>query len=156
MSKTALTKLIKTELAIVQVTTDSKRFLNKYEALIHEAGLEEKRNKHRSWENMKQELVNIVLEVLKTNRWGIYFQNEPMQSLPMKDSLSTLYKVNEVSIDEFDEAIKMQFDKESERNKECQENQAKDLQTDRELSNGTKRILNDTKEWLVKKLNMEQ
>ena len=146
MSKTALTKLIKTELAIVQVTTDSKRFLNKYEALIHEAGLEEKRNKHRSWENMKQELVNIVLEVLKTNRWGINFQNEPMQSLPMKDSLSTLYKVNEVSIDEFDEAIKMQFDKESERNKECQENQAKDLQTDRELSNGTKRILNDTKE----------
>ena len=85
MSKTALTKLIKTELAIVQVTTDSKRFLNKYEALIHEAGLEEKRNKHRSWENMKQELVNIVLEVLKKNRWGIYFQNEPMQSLPMKD-----------------------------------------------------------------------
>jgi len=140
MSKTALTKLIKTELAIVQVTTDSKRFLNKYEALIHEAGLEEERNKNRSWENMKQELVNIVLEVLKKNRWGIYFQNEPMQSLPMKDSLSTLYKVNEVSTDEFDEAIKMQFDKESERKNECQENQAKDLPIDNELLNGTKKM----------------
>ena len=140
MSKTALTKLIKTELAIVQVTTDSKRFLNKYEALIHEAGLEEKRNKHRSWENMKQELVNIVLEVLKKNRWGIYFQNEPMQSLPMKDSLSTLYKVNQVEVDEFEEAIMMQFDKESERKNECQENQAKDSATDNESLNGIEKM----------------
>ena len=143
MSKTALTKLIKTELAIVQVTTDSKRFLNKYEALIHEAGLEEKRNKHRSWENMKQELVNIILEVLKKNRWGIYFQNEPMQSLPMKDSLSTLYKVNQVEVDEFEEAIMMQFDKESERKNECQENQAKDSQTDNELLNGIEKMSGD-------------
>ena len=143
MSKTALTKLIKTELAIVQVTTDSKRFLNKYEALIHEAGLEEKRNKHRSWENMKQELVNIVLEVLKKNRWGIYFQNEPMQSLPMKDSLSTLYKVNQVEVDEFEEAIMMQFDKEAERKNECQENQAKDSQTDNELLNGIEKMSGD-------------
>ena len=143
MSKTALTKLIKTELAIVQVTTDSKMFLNKYEALIHEAGLEEKRNKHRSWENMKQELVNIVLEVLKKNRWGIYFQNEPMQSLPMKDSLSTLYKVNQVEVDEFEEAIMMQFDKESERKNECQENQAKDSQTDNELLNGIEKMSGD-------------
>ena len=143
MSKTALTKLIKTELAIVQVTTDSKRFLNKYEALIHEAGLEEERNKNRSWENMKQELVNIVLEVLKKNRWGIYFQNEPMQSLPMKDSLSTLYKVNQVEIDEFEEAVMMQFDKESERKNECQENQAKDSQTDNELLNGIEKMSGD-------------
>tara|TARA_R100000988_G_C3988252_1_gene161121 strand:+ start:529 stop:966 length:438 start_codon:yes stop_codon:yes gene_type:complete len=143
MSKTALTKLIKTELAIVQVTTDSKRFLNKYEALIHEAGLEEERNKNRSWENMKQELVNIVLEVLKKNRWGIYFQNEPMQSLPMKDSLSTLYKVNQVEVDEFEEAIMMQFDKESERKNECQENQAKDSATDNELLNGIEKMSGD-------------
>ena len=143
MSKTALTKLIKTELAIVQVTTDSKRFLNKYEALIHEAGLEEKRNKHRSWENMKQELVYIILEVLKKNRWGIYFQNEPMQSFPVKDSLSTLYKVNEVNIEEFEEAVKMQFDKQSERKNECQENQDKDSATDNESSNGIEKMSND-------------
>ena len=143
MSKTALTKLIKTELAIVQVTTDNKKFLDVGEALLHEVVLEEKRNKHRSWENMKQELVNIILEVLKKNRWGIYFQNEPMQSLPVKDSVSTLYKVNEVNIDEFEEAVKMQFDKESERKNECQENQAKDSATDNESSNGIEKMSND-------------
>jgi len=143
MSKTALTKLIKTELAIVKITTDNRKFLTEGEALIHEVVLQEKRNKNRSWEEMKQELVNIVLEVLKKNRWGIYFQNEPMQSLPMKDSLSTLYKVNQVELDEFEDAVKIQFDKESERNSKCQENQAKDLATDNELLNGTKKTLDD-------------
>ena len=146
MSKTALTKLIKTELAIVKITTDNRKFLTEGEALIHEVVLQEKRNENRSWEEMKQELVNIVLEVLKKNRWGIYFQNEPMQSLPMKDSLSTLYKVNQVELDEFEEAVKMLFDKKSERNEQCQENQAKDLQTDKGLSGGTKTISNDTEE----------
>ena len=105
---------------------------------------------------MKQDIANMVLEVLKKNRWGIYFKSEPMQTLPVKDSLSTLYKVNEVDVDEFEQAIKMQIDKESERNEQCQENQAKDLQTDRELSDGTKTTSNDTGEWLERKPNTEQ
>ena len=146
MSKTALTKLIKTELAIVRVTTDNKKFLNEYEALIHEVALEEKRNQHRSWENMKQNIADIVLDVLRKNRWGIYFKSEPMQVLPVQDSESTLFKVNEVNVDEFEQAIKTQIDKEAERNEECQGNQAKDLPTDRELLDGTERMSNDINE----------
>ena len=146
MSKTALTKLIKTELAIVRVTTDNRKFLNKYEALVHEVALEEKRNQHRSWENMKQNIADIVLDVLRKNRWGIYFKSEPMQVLPVQDSESTLFKVNEVNVDEFEQAIKTQIDKEAERNIECQENQAKDSPIDRELSNGIERMSNDTNE----------
>ena len=146
MSKTALTKLIKTELAIVRVTTDNKKFLNEYEALIHEVALEEKRNQHRSWENMKQNIADIVLDVLRKNRWGIYFKSEPMQVLPVQDSESTLFKVNEVNVDEFEQAIKTQIDKEAERNIKCQENQAKDSPIDRELSNGIERMSNDINE----------
>ena len=146
MSKTALTKLIKTELAIVRVTTDNRKFLNKYEALVHEVALEEKRNQHRSWENMKQNIADIVLDVLRKNRWGIYFKSEPMQVLPVQDSESTLFKVNEVNVDEFEQAIKTQIDKEAERNIKCQENQAKDSPIDRELSNGIERMSNDTNE----------
>ena len=146
MSKTALTKLIKTELAIVRVTTDNRKFLNKYEALVHEVALEEKRNQHRSWENMKQNIADIVLDVLRKNRWGIYFKSEPMQVLPVQDSESTLFKVNEVNVDEFEQAIKTQIDKEAERNIKCQENQAKDSPIDRELSNGIERMSNDINE----------
>ena len=146
MSKTALTKLIKTELAIVRVTTDNRKFLNKYEALVHEVALEEKRNQHRSWENMKQNIADIVLDVLRKNRWGIYFKSEPMQVLHVQDSESTLFKVNEVNVDEFEQAIKTQIDKEAERNIKCQENQAKDSPIDRELSNGIERMSNDINE----------
>ena len=93
---------------------------------------------------MKQNIADIVLEVLRKNRWGIYFKSEPMQVLPVQDSESTLFKVNEVNVDEFEQAIKSQIDKESERNVECQENQAKDLPIDRELLDGTERMSNDT------------
>ena len=140
-------KLIKTELATISIATDNKRFLNEHEAIIHEANLEEKRKQHRSWEKMKQNIADMVLEILQKNRWGIYFKSEPMQVLPVKDSASTLFKVNEVNVDEFEQAIKMQIDKEAERNQECQENQAKNtLQIDRESSDGIKMTSQDTKE----------
>ena len=62
-------------------------------------------------------------------------------------SYLTLFKVNEVNIDEFEQAIKSQNDKEAERNKECQENQAKNtLQIDNESSDGTKMTSQDTEE----------
>ena len=147
MSNNELKKLIKTELAIISITTDSKRFLNEYEAIIHETSLEDKRKQDRSWEKMKQNITDMVLEILQKNRWGIYFKSEPMQVLPVKESSTTLFKVNEVNIDEFEQAIKSQIDKEAERNKECQENQAKNtLQIDNESSDGTKMTSQDTEE----------
>ena len=97
---------------------------------------------------MKDKIAKLVLDVLTQNRWGIYFKSEPMQVLPVKDSSSTLFKVNEVSLDEFEQSIKSQIDKESERSNECQENQAKSkLQTDKESSIGIETMLNDTEEW---------
>ena len=96
---------------------------------------------------MKDKIAKLVLDVLTQNRWGIYFKSEPMQVLPVKDSSSTLFKVNEVSLDEFEQSIKSQIDKESERRNECQENQAKSkLQTDKESSIGIETMLNDTEE----------
>ena len=142
-----LKSLIRRELAAVAVTTDNKRFLNEYKALIHESGLEDKRQQQRSWESMKDKIARLVLDVLKENRWGIYFKSEPMQVLPVKDSSSTLFKVNEVNLDEFEQTIKSRIDKESERSSECQENQAKSkLQTDRESSAGIEMMSNDTEE----------
>ena len=142
-----LRKLIRTELAAVAVTTDNKKFLNEYKAIIHESELEDKRKQQRSWESMKDKIARLVLDVLKENRWGIYFKSEPMQVLPVKDSSSTLFKVNEVNLDEFEQTIKSRIDKESERSSECQENQTANIpQIDKESSTGTERMLNDTEE----------
>jgi len=147
MSNRDLKKLIRTELTVVAVTTDNKKFLNEHKAIIHESGLEDKRQQQRSWESMKDKIARLVLDVLKENRWGIYFKSEPMQVLPVKDSSSTLFKVNEVNLDEFEQTIKSQIDKDAERSSECQENQTESkLQTDKESSAGIETMLNDTEE----------
>ena len=95
---------------------------------------------------MKTDIANIVLEVLKKNRSGIYFKSEPMQKLPVIDSSSTLFKVNEVSEDELIESIKTQIEEiTSERNNEWENHQAENKsQTDNESLDGTERTLNDT------------
>ena len=140
-------KLIKAELKRVNLTSDGKNFLDINQAIIHESELEEKRITDRRWEQMKTNIAELVLQILEQNRWGIYFKSEPMQVLPVKDSSSTLFKVNEVNIDEFEQAIKSQIDTEAERNKECQENQAKNtLQIDNESSDGTEKMSSDTEE----------
>ena len=143
-----LKSLIKTEITAVYLTSDSKKFLDMDLALLHESDLEEIRQQNRRWEQMKTNIAELVLEVLKKERWGIFFKNEPMQVLPVQDSATTLFKVNEVSHDQLVESIKNAMEQEvQERSNECQEHQAKkELPIDKKLSNGTQTMLEDTKE----------
>ena len=141
-----LKSLIKTEITRIYLTSDDKKFLCENEAFIHEGDLDEKRKQDRRWEEMKSELTEIVLAVLENERWGIFFKSEPMQSLPVQDSPTTLYRVNEVKEEMLVDAIRKQIEVNAqEREKECRENQAKNApRIDRELSDGTERTLNDT------------
>ena len=143
-----LKSLIKTEITTMYLTSDSKKFFDMDLALLHESELEEIRQQNRRWEQMKTNIAELVLEVLKKERWGIFFKNEPMQVLPVQDSATTLFKVNEVSHDQLVESIKNAMEQEvQERSNECQEHQAKkELPIDKKLSNGTQTMLEDTKE----------
>ena len=138
---TRLKSWIKTALRTVYLTSDKKQYLNEYEALIHESALEENRKMNRRWEEMKANIAELVCEVLKKKQWGIFFKNEPVQSLPVQDS-TTLYKVNEVKEDELVCAIKETIE---ERVNEWQ-HQTSQNQTDSESLNGTNQTLSDTKE----------
>ena len=88
---------------------------------------------------MKTNIAELVCEVLKRKQWGLFFKNEPVQSLPVQDS-TTLYKVNEVKEDELVYAIKEAIE---ERVNEWQ-HQTGQNQTDNESSGGMKPTLNDT------------
>ena len=138
---TKLKSWIRTELVTLYLTSDNKQYLNEYEALIHESALEDNRKKNRRWEEMKTNIAELVCEVLKRKQWGIFFKNEPVQSLPVQDS-TTLYKVNEVKEDELVYAIK---DAIEERVNEWQ-HQTGQNQTDNESSRGMNPTLNDTRE----------
>ena len=139
---TKLKSWIKTELVTIYLTSDRKQFLNEYEALIHECELEENRKKDRRWETMKSNIAELVCKVLKNKKWGIFFKNEPMQSLPVQDS-TTIFKVNEVKEDELINAIKEAVE---ERVSEWQNHQTGQSQNDNESLRGTNQTLNDTKE----------
>ena len=139
---TKLKSWIKTELVTIYLTSDRKQFLNEYEALIHECELEENRKKDRRWETMKANIAELVCEVLKNKKWGIFFKNEPMQSLPVQDG-TTIFKVNEVKEDELVDAIKQAVE---ERVGEWQNHQTGQNQNDSESLTGTKQTLNDTEE----------
>ena len=93
---------------------------------------------------MKTRIAEIVCEILKEKQWGIFFKNEPMQSLPVQDN-TALYKINEVKKDELVDAIEQAIE---ERMTEWQNHQAqeKENQTDSGLSSGTNQTLNDTEE----------
>ena len=139
-----LESLLKTEIAIIYLTSDGKSFLNEYLAIIHESSLEDKRKTDRRWEEMKTKIAELVCQIIKEKQWGIFFRNEPIQALPVQDN-TALYKINEVRDDELLDAIRDAID---ERTNEWQNHQAnvQQNQTDNELSSGTNQTLNNTEE----------
>ena len=94
-----LKSYLKTELTTAYLTSDDKKFIDEYKAVIHEDSLEDERKKERRWKEMITNLTELVCKVLEEKKWGIFFKNEPMQALPVQDS-ATLYKVNEVKREE--------------------------------------------------------
>ena len=147
MSKQELIKLIKTELTITYLTTDDRRFIDESRAIIHESELEEKRNKDRRWEKMIVDIAEVVLEVLQKERWGIFFKSEPMQVLPVKESATTLFKVNEVTKEVLAESLKKHINNLQNKESEWEKHQAKNQNpTDNESLSGTETTSNDTEE----------
>jgi len=139
-----LKSFLKTEIARVYLTSDGTQFFDENLAIIHECYLDEQREKDRRWDNMKTKIAEIVCSIIKEKQWGIFFKNEPMQSLPIQDN-TQMYKINEVKDDELMDAIEQAME---ERMNEWQNHQAenKENQTDNELSNGTNQTLRNIEE----------
>ena len=91
---------------------------------------------------MKTNIAELVCEVLKSKKWGIFFKNEPVQSLPVQDS-TTLYKVNEVKEDTLVQAIVAAIE---ERESAWQNHQTGQNQVDNKSLNGSNQTSSDTKE----------
>jgi hypothetical protein len=100
------TKSLKTELAIIYLTTDDKKFLNIKDAVEHQGILEKYKEKKSEEMKMIVDVKQLVEEILRKNDWGIYFKTEPITSLPVKDK-NKIYKVNDVTMDRLMDAIDM-------------------------------------------------
>ena len=86
------------------LTSNDKRFLNEYQAVIHESTLHEEEDKERRWDEMTIKIAELVCEILEKKQWGIFFKNEPIQALPIQDK-TNIFRVNEVKTEEVSAAI---------------------------------------------------
>ena len=138
-----LKSFLKTELAIVYLTSDDIKFLDENKAVIHESSVHQKKTENRRWVKMKTKIAELVCDILKKKQWGIFFKNEPVQALPVQDN-TTLYKVNEVKEDELLDAI----EHEMERMDEWQNHQAEEKQSPihKESSSGMRQTSENTEE----------
>ena len=50
------------------------------------------------------DMVDILMNVLKENNWGVFYKSEPMQILTLQDD-APLMKVNEVDSDSLESAV---------------------------------------------------
>ena len=49
--------------------------------------------------------VKLIMRILKSQNWGVYYKSQPMQSLETQDD-TALYKVNQVDDSEIEKVIK--------------------------------------------------
>ena len=50
------------------------------------------------------DIVELLMQVLKSENWGVYYKNQPIQPLEMQDG-NALYKVNQVDESEIETVL---------------------------------------------------
>lgn len=88
-------ELIKTELDIVYITTDKRRFIKHEDAVHHELKVQNHKDKVNQKRKNIMNIKDVFLKMLKENGWGIYHHSNPIQSLQVKDG-PPLFRVNKV------------------------------------------------------------
>jgi len=104
--------MIKTELGKVYLTSDDRKFLTREEALIEELKLfENKENKIKENDMDINKCKNLISAVFTKKGWALYFEAEPLQSLPIQDGCK-MFKINNVSLDDLYEALENEIESE--------------------------------------------
>ena len=102
MSKSNLN--IKKELDVVYIDSSGTRYLDYKKALCAEAQIEMCKERKLQEKKRTMDIVELVMQVLKSENWGVYYKNQPMQPLEMQDG-NALYKVNQVDETEIETVI---------------------------------------------------
>ena len=96
---------IKKELDTVYIDSGGTKHLDYMKALCAEAQIESCRQRKLEKKQRIMNTVELIMQVLKSENWGIYYKNQPIAPLEMQDG-NSLYKVNQVDECEIETAIK--------------------------------------------------
>ena len=86
---------IKRELDTVYIDTSGNRHLDYMKALCAQAQIDLciERKLHKKQRIMN--IVELIMQILKSENWGVYYKNQPIQPLETQDG-NALYRVNQV------------------------------------------------------------
>ena len=102
MSKSNLN--IKKELDVVYIDSSGTRYLDYKKALCAEAQIEMCKERKLQEKKRTMDIVELVMRVLKSENWGIFYKNQPIQPLELQGG-NALYKVNQVDDTHIEERL---------------------------------------------------
>ena len=101
---------LKKELDFVYIDSSGKKYLEYMEAQCAEAQIQMCIERKLQKKQMIMDTVELIMQVLKSENWGVYYKNQPMQPLEMQDG-DALYKVNQVDESEIEAVIEQALTK---------------------------------------------
>ena len=102
MSKKSLN--IKKELDVVYIDSSGGRHLDRMKALCAEAQIEMCRERNLQQKKRIMDIVELLMRVLKSENWGVFYKNQPIQPLELQNG-DSLYKVNQVDDTHIEETL---------------------------------------------------
>jgi hypothetical protein len=79
-------------------------------ALCAEAQIEMCRHRRLQKKQRIMDIAELIMQVLKSENWGVFYKNQPIQPLEMQDG-NALYKVNQVDECDIETAIEQALTK---------------------------------------------
>lgn len=101
---------LKSELDTVYIDSSGKKYLKEIDALRAEAQIQLSRDSKLQIKKRIMDIIELVMQVLKSENWGVYYKNQPIQPLEMQDG-NSLYKVNQVDECDIETAIEQKLTK---------------------------------------------
>jgi hypothetical protein len=95
---------IKKELDTVYIDSSGKRHLDYMEARCAETQILMCRERKLQQKQRIMKITELIMQVLKSKNWGVYYKIQPIQPLETQDG-SALYKVNQVDEHEIEKVI---------------------------------------------------
>ena len=92
------------ELDTVYIDSSGKRHLDYMKALCAESQILMCRERKLQKKQRIMEIAELIMQVLKSKNWGIYYKIQPIQPLETQDG-TALYKVNQVDECEIEKVI---------------------------------------------------
>ena len=119
---------IKKELDTVYIDSSGRKHLDYIKALCAESQIAKCRERKLQKKQKIMKTVELIMQILKSENWGVFYKNQPIQPLEMQDG-NSLYKVNQVDESDIETAIEQALTGENPWEKYSKENQNKNSTT---------------------------